>query len=143
MEIDVVRSRGDFGDDRLVADAERVYLADSERDVPLSMVEAAAQHRNLFVAYDDDTPAALSVVTRFFERPFLSLLIVRKEWRRKGVANLLLDTIEEATAPSRLFTSTNKSNKAMQTLLERRGYVRRGEVDGLDPEDAEIFLSLR
>jgi ribosomal protein S18 acetylase RimI-like enzyme len=69
--------------------------------------------------------------------------VVRKEWRRKGIASQLLDTVENATAPGRLFISTNESNVAMLALLENRGYLRRGMVDGFDSDDPEVFLSLR
>ncbi len=141
--LEIIRTKGEVGDDKLVADAERVYLSDSERDVPPRFVYDAARHRNLFVAYDAEEPAGLAALLTLFERPFVGLLVVRKDWRRKGVASRLLDVIEDATAPVRIFISTNESNAGMLALLERRGYVRRGAVEGFDPDDAEVFLSLR
>jgi GNAT superfamily N-acetyltransferase len=139
----VVRSKGELGDDKLVGDAERIYLSDSERDVPPRFVYDAARHRNLFVAYDAEEPVGLLALLALFERPFVGLIVVRKEWRRKGIASQLLDTVENATAPDRLFISTNESNVAMLALLENRGYLRRGMVDGFDSDDPEVFLSLR
>jgi GNAT superfamily N-acetyltransferase len=139
----VVRSKGEVGDDKLVGDAERIYLSDSERDVPPRFVYDAARHRNLFVAYDAEEPVGLLALLALFERPFVGLIVVRKEWRRKGIASQLLDTVENATAPDRLFISTNESNVAMLALLENRGYLRRGMVDGFDSDDPEVFLSLR
>jgi GNAT superfamily N-acetyltransferase len=139
----VVRSKGEVGDDKLVGDAERIYLSDSERDVPPRFVYDAARHRNLFVAYDAEEPVGLLALLALFERPFVGLIVVRKEWRRKGIASQLLDTVENAIAPDRLFISTNESNVAMLALLENRGYLRRGMVDGFDSDDPEVFLSLR
>jgi GNAT superfamily N-acetyltransferase len=139
----VVRSKGEVGDDKLVGDAERIYLSDSERDVPPRFVYDAARHRNLFVAYDAEEPVGLLALLALFERPFVGLIVVRKKWRRKGIASQLLDTVENATAPDRLFISTNESNVAMLALLENRGYLRRGMVDGFDSDDPEVFLSLR
>ena len=143
MALRVVRSKGEVGDDKLVGDAERIYLSDSERDVPPRFVYDAARHRNLFVAYDAEEPVGLLALLALFERPFVGLIVVRKEWRRKGIASQLLDTVENATAPDRLFISTNESNVAMLALLENRGYLRRGMVDGFDSDDPEVFLSLR
>ena len=143
MALRVVRSKGEVGDDKLVGDAERIYLSDSERDVPPRFVYDAARHRNLFVAYDAEEPVGLLALLALFERPFVGLIVVRKEWRRKGIASQLLDTVENATAPDRLFISTNESNVAMLALLENRGYLRRGMVGGFDSDDPEVFLSLR
>ena len=74
----------------------------------------------------------------FFSLPFIWLVTVVPEHRRKGLASALIASVEERCPGSRLYSSTNVSNVAMQQLLERRGYRRCGEVD-VDPGDAEIF----
>ena len=74
----------------------------------------------------------------FFSLPFIWLVTVVPEHRREGLASALIASVEERCPGSRLYSSTNVSNVAMQQLLERRGYRRCGEVD-VDPGDAEIF----
>ena len=74
----------------------------------------------------------------FFSLPFIWLVTVLPEYRRKGVASALIASVEERCRGSRLYSSTNRSNVAMQQLLETRGYRRCGEVD-VDPGDAEVF----
>lgn len=74
----------------------------------------------------------------FFEKPFISLLIVSPDVRRLGLGAGLL------THSSRMFpevwTSTNRSNAAMRALLEREGWRYCGELNGLDEGDPEQFF---
>ncbi|MEO0383329.1 MAG: hypothetical protein AAF234_07240 [Pseudomonadota bacterium] len=74
----------------------------------------------------------------FFEKPFISLLIVTADSRRLGLgAGLLLHN-------SRMFpevwTSTNRSNSAMHKLLTKAGWRYCGELSGLDDGDPEQFF---
>jgi ribosomal protein S18 acetylase RimI-like enzyme len=73
----------------------------------------------------------------FFERAFVSLLIVTGAARRRGVGQGLLEAA--AREHSELWTSTNRSNFAMRGLLTRIGWTYRGEVSGLDAGDPEMF----
>ena len=82
-----------------------------------------------FCCYDD---------SYFFERPFISLLIIEEKARRKGYARSLLRSA--ANAHPELWTSTNRSNAAMRDLLETEGWTFCGEVEGLDAGDPELFF---
>jgi len=42
-----------------------------------------------------------------------------------------------------MFTSTNRSNLAMQSLLRREGWLFSGELDGLDEGDPELVFHRR
>jgi len=77
----------------------------------------------------------------FFAQPFVWLVTVRPQYRRRGFASALIAHIEERCKGQRIYTSTNRSNAAMQRLLEKRGYRPCGEMD-LDPGDPEIFYRL-
>lgn len=74
----------------------------------------------------------------FFERPFISLLIIEEKARRKGYARSLLRSA--ASAHPELWTSTNRSNVAMRDLLKTEGWTFCGEVEGLDAGDPELFF---
>lgn len=80
--------------------------------------------------------------THFFERDFLSLLVVEPWCRRRGVASALLAAVRRRCEGRDLFTSTNRSNATMLTALQRWGFIPTGRIDNIDPGDPElVFLS--
>ena len=73
----------------------------------------------------------------FFGKPFISLLIVSPEARRLGLGAGLLS--HHSSAHPEVWTSTNRSNTAMRTLLDKAGWRYCGELSGLDEGDPERF----
>lgn len=105
-----------------------------------ALAEAMRQSR-MSVALLDDTPVGYAVQAPwFFGVPFLEMLYVDARYRRRGLGDRLVADFEERFGP-RLFTSTNRSNQAMQSLLERRAWKRCGTLDGLDEGDPEVFFN--
>ncbi|HJS98373.1 MAG TPA: GNAT family N-acetyltransferase [Terriglobales bacterium] len=76
----------------------------------------------------------------FFQRDFVSLLSVRPEHRRQGVATALMKTMETRCQGEKLFTSTNLSNSSMQALLGKLGYQLCGIIEELDEGDPELIF---
>ena len=74
----------------------------------------------------------------FFEKPFISLLIVEPGARRRGLGSSLLSFNSQGWRE--VWTSTNRSNAAMRALLEKSGWRYCGELDGLDAGDPEQFF---
>jgi len=74
----------------------------------------------------------------FYSNGFIDMLYVHANHRRRGVASLLLLHLESLCETPKLFTSTNLSNLAMQSLLTKSEYVSSGEIDNLDEGDPEI-----
>ena len=75
----------------------------------------------------------------FYEKGFISLLIVDQKLRRKGFGKLLVKTFIDQCKSDKLFTSTNRSNLPMQKFLENCGFKRCGIIDELDEGDPEII----
>lgn len=73
----------------------------------------------------------------FFGKPFVSLLVVSADARRCGLGAGLLAL--HARTYRETWTSTNRSNIAMQKLLEKAGWRYCGELSGLDEGDDELF----
>ncbi|MEQ8739410.1 MAG: GNAT family N-acetyltransferase [Hoeflea sp. D1-CHI-28] len=73
----------------------------------------------------------------FFEKVFISLLIVDAGARRRGVGRELLEAA--AVEHPEIWTSTNRSNMAMRGLLRKTGWTFCGELAGLDAGDPEMF----
>ncbi len=80
---------------------------------------------------------------RFFGCGFIRLIHVSAGQRRRGVGSAMLTALAERCLTMKLFTSTNRSNTAMQRLLCVAGYTRCGVVHGLDDGDPELFFLLR
>jgi len=103
---------------------------------------AAVARGSAYVALLDDRIAGYVIFDHsFFERGFVSLLMVEPGSRRRGVATALMRHAERLCSSERIFTSTNASNRPMQLLLAKLEYRRSGEVDDLDPGDPELFYS--
>ena len=78
----------------------------------------------------------------FFCQPMLELVMVGNAYRRQGIGEALVrHAIAAATGPV-LWTSTNRSNTAMQALLEKLGFNRSGIVEGLDDGDPELIYRI-
>ncbi len=75
----------------------------------------------------------------FFGYSFISLVIVKPSERRKGVASALMKAYMQMAKTSKVFSSTNQSNKRMQQLFHNLGFVKSGVIDNLDEGDPEII----
>jgi GNAT superfamily N-acetyltransferase len=76
----------------------------------------------------------------FFGRDFIELLVVHPEHRRSGIGRTLLREAVAAAGTARVFTSANRSNRAMRALLAADGWSLSGELDGLDEGDPELVF---
>jgi ribosomal protein S18 acetylase RimI-like enzyme len=68
----------------------------------------------------------------FFAQGFLVLLVVHPNHRRRGIASALIRHVEGQCPTATLFTSTNRSNKAMQAVCKSLGFIESGVVENLD-----------
>jgi ribosomal protein S18 acetylase RimI-like enzyme len=67
------------------------------------------------------------------------LIVVHDASRRRGVGRALLRASVDRAGTARVFSSTNASNVAMQSLFAAEGWTLSGRLDGLDEGDPEIF----
>jgi GNAT superfamily N-acetyltransferase len=77
----------------------------------------------------------------FLGAPFVALVYVDESERGGGIGGRLVADCEMRHGTSRVFTSTNLTNAAMQRLLEQRGWTPCGMLHGLDAGDPEIFYA--
>lgn len=104
----------------------------------------AVRRRQVLLAREGDDKRGFAVVTNhFFGFPFIDLMAVHPDARRRGFASALLAYIEKTQPGEKLFTSTNESNTIIQAVLDKRGYARSGWVDNLDDGDPELIYFKR
>ena len=116
------------------------HLAAAGDPVRRTELSTAAAQGRLSVASVDGSAVGYTVRAAWFiGEQFLELLYVASGARRQGIGRLLLLDFEARHGP-RLFTSTNRSNAAMQPLPEREGWTVGGQLEGLDEGDPEVFF---
>ncbi|CAM4813239.1 unnamed protein product, partial [Rotaria magnacalcarata] len=76
----------------------------------------------------------------FYAQAFISMVLIHPLYRRQGVGLMLMNYLEERTVitTKKLFTSTNLSNLAMQSLLAKLKYQLTGVIQNLDDGDPEL-----
>ena len=133
LEVRKARTSEDIA--RAVA-LDEAHLGSNER---ADYIKAVAETGGLRVAVLRDGVQAFCCLDHgyFFEKPFVSLLVVSVDARRRGLGAGLLTHV--STAFSEVWTSTNRSNAAMRKLLDKAGWRYCGEVNGLDEGDPERF----
>ena len=85
----------------------------------------------------------IMVPLAFFERDFVSLLVVSSTFRRNGVGSALMREAVEGSPRREVWTSTNESNVAMRGLLAREEWQFSGTLTGLDDGDPEYVYFKR
>ena len=134
--IDTRRARGATDLDRAIAIDESVIGSKSRSDY----IASVAARGGLSVAVRQGEIQAFCCLDPhyFFEKAFISLLIVDPGARRCGLGASLLAFNSQGR--EEVWTSTNRSNAAMRALLQRSGWRFCGALDGLDPGDPELFF---
>ena len=102
--------------------------------------EAVASRRCLVAEGDRIIGYAVSSPRHFFDRDFVELLVVHNDHRRCGVGRALLRAVVDRADTSRVFSSTNESNTAMQSLFAAEGWTLSGHLEGLDEGDPEVVF---
>ena len=101
--------------------------------------EWVAAGRAIIALIDEVVVGYAALEYTFFSNGFISMLMVDRASRRKGVAATLVKHLEEMCETDKLFTSTNESNKPMQGLMQSMSYEPSGTVYNLDEGDPELF----
>lgn len=106
----------------------------------LRHLNAALKEKRVFIAFVGRIPAGFLIWTKdFYSHYFIDLVVVHPQMRRHGVAVAMIRAMEAFSAGNKLFSSTNKSNLAMQSVFERAGFVKSGFISHLDRNNPELI----
>jgi ribosomal protein S18 acetylase RimI-like enzyme len=112
-------------------------IGDSSRE---GDIQQAIEEKRCLLYQSADTIAGFLLFSNdFFGYSFISLVIVKPSERRKGVASALMMAYMNMAKTSKVFSSTNQSNKRMQQLFHNLGFVKSGFIDNLDEGDPEMI----
>lgn len=122
------------------AAAARIDLRESGTSTRRQYISSVAERGGLILADQKGQVVGFCCLdsSYFFEKAFLSLLIVDQNHRRLGIGQKLVETV--AADNAEIWTSTNRSNGKMRGLLDKLGWSCCGELEGLDPGDPEMFF---
>src|SRR5260370_15246800 len=111
-------------DTEAVTTLHQVPRHDSNR---AAFIQRSIAGRNCYVATADEVPIGYSVLEySFYENGFISVLYVHPEYRRMGIGEKLIRHLETVCRTPKMFTSTNRSNAAIQALLATLSYATTG-----------------
>jgi len=113
------------------------HLAEQEKE-RVAFIRRVVEQAACYVAMQGGLLGYAVLEYTFFEQGFISMLYVRTDHRRSGVGMALMSHLETICRTRKLFTSTNLSNRPMQTLLSRLGYHLSGVIHDLDEGDPEL-----
>ena len=100
-----------------------------------------SEHNRMYVAVQEDRVAGLvTFEPDFFGCLFVSLLVVHRDFRRKGVARKLMEKVATHSTDGRLFSSTEEDNEISLKMHEALGFRRSGYVENLPQPKREIIL---
>jgi GNAT superfamily N-acetyltransferase len=99
------------------------------------------ERHHLLVADEAGVPIGfIAFRTDWFQCTFVSLISVREDYRRKGVARQLFRAVESMSPSPRLFSSTEETNAAAIQLHTALGFVPSGHIDNLPQGYRELLF---
>jgi ribosomal protein S18 acetylase RimI-like enzyme len=127
-----------------ITDLERILSIDvktANSTERTGLIKSSVENRQCLIAKDSGSVAGFLIFNRsFFGNFFIGLVVVNQAFRQRGIGSALIKHFENGMKKNKIFTSTNRSNKAMQKLLVNSGYDESGIIYNLDEDDPEIIF---
>jgi len=101
------------------------------------------RHHLLVAEIDGEVVGVLAYRTDWFQCTFVSLVSVRKEFRRRGVARALYRRVEDISPGPRLFSSTEETNSVSIKMHTALGFAPSGHIDNLPQGYRELLFYKR
>jgi GNAT superfamily N-acetyltransferase len=107
------------------------------------MVKSHLERHQLIVAEaQGEVVGLIAYDTDWFQCTLVSLVVVRQDYRRRGIARELLRTVEAVSLSPRIFSVLDETNTAAIRLHSALGFAPSGHVDNL-PQGTRALLFYR
>jgi GNAT superfamily N-acetyltransferase len=101
------------------------------------------RHHLLVAETDDEVVGILAYRTDWFQCTFVTLVSVRHDRRKRGVARALYQAVEGMSPSPRLFSSTEETNSAAIQMHTALGFAPSGHIDNLPQGYRELLFYKR
>ena len=101
------------------------------------------RHHLLIAEADDEVVGVLAYRTDWFQCTLVSLVCVRKDFRRRGVARALFARVDEMSPSPRIFSSTEETNGISIQMHTALGFGPSGYIDNLPQGYRELLFYKR
>jgi GNAT superfamily N-acetyltransferase len=107
-------------------------------------VRSHVERHHLIVAEaEGEVVGFIAYRTDWFQCTFVSLVVVRKDRRRRGIARALYKSVEQISPSPRLFSSTEETNGASIQMHTAFGFAPSGHIDNLPQGYRELLFYKR
>jgi len=101
------------------------------------------RHRLIVAEADDDIVGLLAYRTDWFQCTLVSLVVVREDYRRRGIAREFFKAVEAVSPTPRLFSSTDETNAVSIRMHAALGFAPSGHIDNLPQGPRELVFYRR
>ncbi|HEX9420550.1 MAG TPA: GNAT family N-acetyltransferase [Methylomirabilota bacterium] len=109
-----------------------------------AFIKSHLERHHLIVAEaDDDIVGFLAYRTDWFQCTLVSLVVVREDYRRRGIAREFFKAVEAVSPTPRLFSSTEETNAVSIRMHAALGFAPSGHIDNLPQGPRELVFYKR
>ncbi|MBI2526865.1 MAG: GNAT family N-acetyltransferase [Candidatus Rokubacteria bacterium] len=101
------------------------------------------RHQLVVAEADGEVVGCLAYRTDWFQCTLVSLVVVREDFRRRGIAREFFKTVEAVSLSPRLFSSTEETNAPAIRMHTALGFAPSGYIDNLPQGTRELLFYRR
>jgi len=109
-----------------------------------AFIKSHLERHHLIVAEaEQDIVGFLAYRTDWFQCTLVSLVVVREDFRRRGIAREFFKAVEAVSPTPRLFSSTEETNAVSIRMHAALGFAPSGHIDNLPQGPRELVFYRR
>ena len=109
-----------------------------------AFIKSHLERHHLIVAEaEQDIVGLLAYRTDWFQCTLVSLVVVREDFRRRGIAREFFKAVEVVSPTPRLFSSTEETNAVSIRMHAALGFAPSGHIDNLPQGPRELVFYKR